>query len=537
MTVNKYGFFEYHDYAIGAKESILIVSDEPLQEGSDTSQIETGVEPWEFSSIEQDAYITRSPLELYNGKDEIGFLTEAISDENGRFEKPVEISIQFDKYYSMTGITINSRNVIKEIKITGLQNDVVVAEGIFSATAKNQFYPINLSVVSEIKLEISAIDKPYHFLGIFDIVYGQTRKFDDVTNVYAKTTNNFSVLGDTIEYDTLDLTIRNPKNEYMFQRRQPIYLIQDGIKKMKFFVDSTDDRENYTTDVLAYDDIANLEDDFLGGMYKKKPFAELINDIIGGIAEYRIESDEILLTGHIPICSRRKALQMVLLAANIKCYKEDVLVFKPLETSVMADIIDQTNIIGDPKKVIKQPVRSITLKTHNYTPTNEREELYHWYLSQTELTQINFTHPIHNIVAYEVYGTDENGQEIIGNVPSENVGFNKFDANYCIVHCSTSNKVVIVGEKYADSKSSVVKRNDILDRNQTYYDYTVDLTIMSDPDLVCESLFNLYAKKNSIRFKTLVDVKMGCVYNILGENYYIKKKKSTLNGIYEVEAF
>lgn len=536
--MNKYGHFEYHDYALGAKESSVIQSDEPLQEGSKLEHIETGVAPWEYSSLEQDAYVTRNPFELYFNQSDLGYLTKAISDENGRFDHPIIIDIQFGEYYSMTGITIKSRNIIKEIKITGLRNNDIVAEGSFFATEKEQFYPLNLELVSQILVEITQIDQPYHFLGIYDIVYGRTRIFDDTTNESAKITNNFSVLGDTIEYDTLDLTVNNPTGEegYLFQRRQPIYFVKDGNRRFKFFVNSGDEHENNTADILAYDEISSLEDDFMGGMYKDKPFSELVAEILGNSASYRIDSEDVLLDGYIPICSKRKALQMILLAANLRCYKEDVLVLKPLEASEQEEILDQSNILSNPKKSKKQPLRSMKLKTHNYSKNSEEIELYRWYLSQTELTQINFSEPAHSVVAYEVVGVDENGNDVLDIVPSVNVGFNAMDVNYCIAHCSTSKKVAIFGKGFSDSTSSVTAKNEIIDPNQIYDDYEIETTIIGNAKDVCHSLFELYSRKNSIQFKTLVDVKPGCVYNILGSDYYIKKKKDTLEGLYEVEA-
>lgn len=535
--MNKFGLFHYEDFAVGAKESAVYHSDSTLQDGSSLDQLQVGVEPIYLSSLEQDAYVTRRPELNYVGNTEIGFTTAEISDESGNFAIPVKIEVDFFGYYSMTGITISSRNILKNVKIAGFQNFELVAEQSFSATSKEQFYPIVLDLIDRVEITVYSINEPFHFLGIFDIQYGKLRIFDSSKIESARITNNFSVLADTIEYDTLDLSVISPDSEeYLFQRKQPVYFIDDGVKKAKFFVDSGDEHENHTIDILAYDQIANMENDFLGGIYKKKSVAELIGEILGSEVEYRIEFEDSVVSGYIPICSRRKALQMVLLASNIRLYREDVFIFKPLESVAREEKLDKTNIIGNPQKSKKQPVRSVRVKKHNYSKKTERSEVHHWYLSQTKLTQINFSSPMHDLRAHEVIGVDENGNDILDTVQSVNVGFNKVGDNYCIVHCYTDNKVVITGAGYSDSTENFYKENPIIGNNLIYTDIEVDLTLSGDAQAVCDLLYDLHSKKDSVKFNTLENVQLGGLYSILGNDYYIKKKKNTLNGVYEVEA-
>ena len=65
---------------------------------------------------------------------------------------------------------------------------------------------------------------------------------------------------------------------------------------------------------------------------------------------------------------------------------------------------------------------------------------------------------------------------------------------------------------------------------------SLTLTIASKPKEICNLLYELYSRKNSITFKTFVDVEIGGNYSILGESLNIKSKKQSLDGLYEVEA-
>ena len=176
------------------------------------------------------------------------------------------------------------------------------------------------------------------------------------------------------------------------------------------------------------------------------------------------------------------------------------------------------------------------VKQHNYSKGTEETELYHWYISTTENVLITFSAPMHSLKAYEVTGVDENGNDIISETESRNVNFIKSGANYCIVSNKSSNKIVIKGLGYVDSTVNYVKNNPLIAINEVYEEKTVELTISSNPQEVCNLLYDLYSRKNSIKFNTFQDLEVGGYYNILGENLNIKSKHQTLNGIYEVEA-
>lgn len=654
MMMNKYGYFKYSDFAVGAKENASYSINKELQEGSALTQLSVGVEPYNFASLELNSYITSQPKLLYKMQQNLGLLTADVSNENGVFEEPIVLTVNFPAYFSMTGITINSRNIIKKITITAYQNDTQIVSETYSTTTNENFYPINIELANKIVFTVTEIDKPYHFFGIFNIEYGKIRFFNDETSVNVEITNNFSVLSDTLEYDTLDLTvIDSEKEDYLFQRKQPIDFVVDKTSKARFFVDSGTELDDNTVQLLAYDEIASLEDNFYGGIYENYPFDTLISDILSGTnINFSTENtNNILLSGYLPISSRRKALQTVLQGSNIRCYKGEKLVFKPLEMQISDIVFDETNILNKPQKNKKQEIRSLTVKQHNYSKGTEETELYSWYISSTENNLITFPTPIHELKAYEIVGADEYN-DIISETESKDLEFIEKKPNYCVVrnNIDTNNnlffgeieqggisstiggenyetnerirfknflsiesgqykvsasqpciffvyvydenenflaeeslfktsdealyldfpirsnrkikvvmkykedkaivpsdisdlkitknnvKFLIVGKKYVDSTTDYVNRNSLILSNNNYEEKIIELTISSNPQEVCNLLYDLHSRKNSIKFNTFFDVEMGGCYSILGEVLNIKSKHQTMNGIYEVEA-
>ena len=538
--MNKYGRFEYLDYATGIEYwEHSFSSPESLQDISFMGYLIDGQKPYDYASFEQDSYVTNKPKKLYKYDQSFAFLTQKLSNEDGVFEEPVVLEVEFLSYISFTGITISSRNLIKNIVIQAYRDGVEIAKGTFSAIYKDNFYQIDAELVNFVRFTITEIDEPYHFCGIFDIKYGKKRIFDDSIVVNSQISNNFSVLGDTLEYDTLDLTVVDPEKEnYLFQRKQPVDYVLNENKKNRFYIESGLELDNNTVQILAYDEIASLEDDFYGGIYENYSFNSLISDVFSGTnINFKTQNtDDIKLSGYLPISSRRKALQKILQGCNVRCYKGENLVFKPLETQSTNFIIDETKIIEKPQKTKTQEISSLIVKKHNYSKGTEFVEAYHWYISTTQNTTITFSEPLHSLEAYEVIGVDENGNDVLSEIQSTKITFKKKEANYCIVSSDTSNKVVIKGLKYIDSIVNYSKKNPYLSANGLYEDVNVDLTISSDPQEVCNLLYELHSRKNSVRFKTFLDVDVGGCYYILGEKLNIKSKLTSLNGIYEVEA-
>jgi hypothetical protein len=538
--MNKYGYFRYADIAFGAKEDALYSTNKELQERSALTQLSVGVKPYDFASFEQGEYITSKPKLLYRNQQGLGYVTKQLSDENGVFENPINIIGVFDNYNTTTGITVHSRNIILDIEIIAYRDNQEIARGSFVAEKEEQFYPISIELANKIEIIVKKIAEPLHFFGFFNIEYGTVRIFEEKDFKEANITNSFSVLGDTLEYDTLDLNIVDFEDvNFLFQKKQPIEYIFDENIKSRFYVNEGQKSSDIITDLSCYDAIFNLEDDFGGGIYNNYSAKQLIDDIFNGKKiNYEIAENinNIKLNGYLPITSRRKALQTVLQGSNIRCYKGDKLYFKPFNTILEDVMLDETNIIDMPQKTKKQEIRSIVLKNHNYSKGTELVEAYHWYISTTQNTIITFNEPLHSLKAYEVTGVDENDNDIVSETESKNVTFVKREANYCIVSNKSSNKIVIKGLKYVDSVVNYEKKNPYIAVTGSYDDVNVELTISSNPQEVCNLLYDLYSRKNSINFITFENLKIGGYYNILGENLNIKSIKHSLNGLYEVEA-
>jgi hypothetical protein len=537
--MREYGYLRYSDFAIGAKENASYTCNKTLQNGSALSQLSTGVTPWHFVSFEKNEYSTNAPQEFVSVSSELGLLTESVSDDAGVFSPAVVLTAQFTDYYSMTGITIHSRNIIKNITITAYRDDDVIKTSQFSANDYEFFYNFDVSLVNKITFAVSEIEEAGHFFCIYNIEYGKIRFFDDENISSIEIANRCSVDGETIEYDTLSLVINKDESvDYLFQAKQPLDYIKDNVVKNRFFVYEGGEQDGNTIRVTAYDAVSNLENDFYGGIYSNYSFDSLVSDIMDGtgVSYESVGTSNILLTGYIPICSRRKALQLVLQGSNIRLLKKEKLVLEALQGTTEG-VYTETNIADAPQITKKQNVKSVIVKNHNYTKGTEEVELYHWYVSTVKDVTITFPYPVHSLSAYEVTGVDEYGNDIISNTQSANVTFVSQGANFCSIRNTSSNKIVIKGKKYIDSVVEYYKTSQYISPTEKYNDITYgEITIVSSPQSVCDYLYGVATNHTEVAFVTIDEPKIGGRYEILGENYNLKTVKHNMTGVYEVEA-
>lgn len=579
---NEHGYFKYFGVIPQEKSTIGLTTNATLQQRGFIEGLKDDIIPLDFASFEQDKYDTENPKMLYRSDkfDEYGWtsgekarwnrgldlITTQISNENGVLPSKVQIKAIFNEYYTFPGITIRSRNTIPFVNITAynksdevilqetvyLQNQSEVKYGNTGIVDNEMFYPIMLDTVKSVVIEFEQVQEPYHFLWVTGIDFGEISVFDESNLVDVEINSFVSVLGDTLEYDTADILLFTPdEQEHLFFEKQQLRYIkgfnENGFEETKetFYIDNGVSNDNGTMSISAYDSVSLLETTFYGGMYNNYALSSLILDILDGTGVLHDFTDlpNITLNGWLPISSRRNALKTVLLASNVRCFElGDYLVFKPISSELKADVLDETNIVANPQMTDKKPVDEIKIKYHSYKKNTKDEdmvELFNGELERFTETLITFNNPVHWIIAYEIIGVDENGNDIIADTPISNTDsfrLTLLTQNACKVFYTGINNVVIYGKEYITSDFWFTKQRDKIATNRVYDTVTIDLPIMADLNAVATKLLELHSRPKTIRFLTTKQLEIGGYYNILGENLNVKSIRNSFNGLYEVEA-
>ena len=547
MPTNKYGYLSRKSQAISSKAFDFDINI-ALQNNSNVSQIGASGSRW--ATFERDRFNLNTDrsnrLFLANEYDEIGVVSVAQSNSTGAFTTPVKLtaSVKDDKYVTQNGITFIGLNFIKSLEVYAYRDNTQVA--LYNLTdadsiqtdlgfEKKQVFLVELQVVNKVEFIVSKIDKPYQFFYVRDFRLEAEEDFKSDTLISVEATNHFSVYGDNIEYSTLDFQIKKDEYDRIFQKNEAISVIKDeGVSKF-FTQQSTEARNTYTVNCADFTSL--LESEFLGGIYNRKITGKLINDCIGSeLSEFYMVSASIFtkeLTGYLPICSKREALQQILLATNARKYKlNEVEVFSEFKNELQTLKYDKTNIIGEPQIIRNEPLKKIIVREHNYSKNDEEIEVYNWYAKNG--VQVKFSQPLWDLKIY--YETlDADGNKNVEEWFDQSSGIERHD-NYCVITSISNFKYIIKGKRYTDSIVEYVKENPYTVENQDYLTKTVDLYIHSDSQAVCDLLYELYSRPYSIKFTTLDCPELGGLYDILGHQLNIKSVTEKLDGVYEVEA-
>lgn len=555
MSKNKYGFFKYLDFsASAANVATFDVADVALQKGFNTasgslSKVFSGTGNQDFRSFEPQGFNLNEKVALY-GQAGIaqGVVTAYRSDSSGLFtdgatNSTFKIEIALTGYYSMSGLTVKSRNVIKSLKIEAYQDNTLVASGQLVGNDKEEFFPFVIEDANNIVLTVEQVE-PLSFVGIWGIQFGTEREFGDDSIISASVSKLYSLTAKSLEYDTLDLTVLDPqRGDYLVQNKQTIDFCVGEKNIERFFANQGAENGDNTTTIQAYNVVSIFEAKTLGGF-----FGAGANQVIRALVKplgYDISIDEWKepdIDGYIPICSVREALQYIAIGSGLRFSNQDgldTLRVEPVPKEPEETAVEYTeaNIVGSPKYDKTDLVKSVTLKLHKLSQVKDTEELYHWYIEKNKKVKITFSSPHANLKAYEVTGHNVDGDDLVAETPSKNVTFEKKEANYCVVVNKSSNKIVIIGNKYEDTTVEYVSKSAELADNDEASEVSYETYICTDdPQAICDELLKQNNRRTKITFSTLDRPKIGKAYNILGKVMVITKVTDTLTGVYEVEA-
>lgn len=559
MSKNKYGFFKYLDFSASAANGATFdIARIALQKGFDTtsgsvSKVFSGTGNQDFRSFEPQGFNLNEKVALY-GQTGIaqGVMTAYRSDSNGLFVDGesnflFKIEISLKGYYSMSGLTIKSRNVIKSLKIEAFRDNSPVASGQFTGSEKEEFFPLVIDNANSITLTVEQVE-PLSFIGIWGIQFGTAREFGDESIISASVSKLYSLTAKSLEYDTLDLTVLDPqRGDYLVQNKQTIDFCVGEKPIERFYANQGTENGDNTTTIQAYNVVSVFETQTLGGFFgaDASRVIELIIKPIG----YNVLGMDIAnaptIDGYFPICSIREALQYIAIGSGLRFSSQDgvdnnrCLLAEPVPTEPEETAIEYTeaNIVGTPKYDKTDLVKSVTLKLHKLSQVKDTEELYHWYIAKNKKVKITFSSPHANLKAYEVTGKNADGDDLVAETPSKNVTFEKKEANYCVVVNKSSNKIVIIGNKYEDTTVEYISKSAELADNDEASEVSYETYICTDdPQAICDELLEQNNRRTKITFSTLDRPKIGKAYNILGDVMVVTKVTDTLTGVFEVEA-
>lgn len=467
-----------------------------------------------YSTLEKNHFVLDGKSENMGDNPSVAWWSKRMSNYQGNFIPSLTMTISFSQAHSSMGLTFTFSKYAYCNNLRLRYYDSSDTK-IFDETYQpdNYEYFCEGTVTNYRKIEITFYDTnvPYRYLKLYKIMYGRAVLFEGDNLINANLLEQVNLLSDELSINTLDFTvyseddrfnILNPSGVYStLQQRQPLNVYQqkqDEITNMgTFYIDSWQSKNDNKMEFSGIDLIGLLDKTtFDGGMYANVTAKNLIDAIFtsAGIDtdSYSIQSEiqNISLTGYIPVCTHREALQQVLftIGAIANCARTDIIELYRVGNE-QANPISRGDVFQGTREIEQgEIITGVLLQAHNYSVGTERKKLFEGQLV-AGTHKITFGSPASN---FTITG---------GTIQSSN-------ANYVIVTVTTAGNVVVYGYEYVDNTQDITVLNSGLEGNEKSNILKIDsvyLTNSSNAQSIGQRIIDYYNGRYITKFKFVID--------------------------------
>lgn len=389
----------YIDAPEGAQEKMTAVG-ESGNALSDASLIATGARDVPYATLEPGIWKLNGTMHILPDDPDPGWWSLERSENDGRFSKPPIITISFPVPYGSTGFTFrfspSTQQWCSEIKGTWYNGQTLIIEKTYYPTGANWILQETVESFDKVVFELLATNNPSQFAKIQKIEIGRTVLFGADEIISARLVNEVDPSLCELTVDTMSFEMHDPQERsFLPQENQRVELLQDGKLRASHYITSSTRKAKSNYSISCQSSIGLLNDDFMGGLYTEKPLKELVAEILNG---WEFEIDEQFtgktVTGYLPVCSQREALQQVSFAVGALISTQDSTKIRllPISTTVNARFQNSDILLGGSVKTAPRYAR-VSVKSHTYTKTDIVETLMEEEEIEGATETITFTAP------------------------------------------------------------------------------------------------------------------------------------------------
>lgn len=483
----------YDDIALGAKED----STAETQDKDYYVDLENLKEEIEFPDYamclpryaKMDGSFSNAPDELID----MGYVSDSISGPDGAFETPPSITFTFSEHHSSVGITLRfndySGDYCSKVRISWYQGEELLTEQEYAPESFEYFCYGVVDYYNRVVITFLKTSKPYRNVFLTGITWGLIRVFKDDEIEDINCLLELNPTSEEISVNTMDYTLRS-KTEYAFefQKKQKQTLYFDEAILGIFYLKDGRQLGTKRYYMEAQDAVGLLDDNpFMGGIYTDEPVPDLLDSIMAGEGITYFMDDsfrDTVVSGYLPICSKREALQQLAFAigAMVNTGYDRQLYLYPLQTEVSGEFTNKDIFLGLTVNH-EDIVTGVRLCVHQYTPGTEAVEIYRGDLSGN--MKIEFSEPYHSLA-------------ITGGTIGE------CDVNFACI-TGTGDEVVLTGKKYNHNISSITKENPKVTQNKKIAEIKeATLVTASNADAVLNRIYESYRSNESVGFSAVI---------------------------------
>ncbi len=421
--------------------------------------------PPKAATLEQDFFLLDGSLSLFPDTASLfdwGVWWEELSNEEGAFSQPQELTVEFLQDHSSAGLTLDfdphSQNWPSSVEVRWFAaSGQVLSRGVFSQTGNRWRLQNKVENYRKLVIGFLGTSRPYCFCKLCGLDYGIEKVWEGEELVEANLTEELDPISAALPLNTLqwsiysqngDFDLLNPKGAYsLLQQGQKVdaagWIDKTKVELGSFYLENWQSLGNGQIRLTARDAVSLMErKSFLGGIYNSISGKALMGEIFGvaGVpVSFSEDLPDSLLSGWLPVCSCREALRRVAFAmgAVVDCSRQkEVKVALPDHRPTI--LLSQKSKLEGQEMQTRDTVEAVELTCHTYSADSQVKRLYEGTL-QTGSHRLYWSQPTHSLT-------------ITGGVIEAS------GANYADITVSTLGTVVVSGYGYAEGKQVVTAK-------------------------------------------------------------------------------
>ena len=411
----------------------------------------------------------------------VGYWSLSKSGSNKEFTTPLTLTINFTRNHSSVGLTLkfSQYSYCTQLKISYYDSgDTLLSEETFNPDGYEYFCEDIVANYRKIIITFYKTNEANRYLKLYRIQYGKTIVFEGDNLISANIVEELDPLGDELSINTLDFVsfatdekfnILNPQGVFVaFQKTQSLkaYKVANDVftDMGTFYLESWQNKSEKSMEIRGIDAIGIMDKiEFNGGIYSSISAVTLIESIFAkaNITSYTIEDiTSETITGYIPICTCREALQQILftLGAVADCSRSDAIKIYKLTEVEEPNEITKSQILQNTKE-IKQTeiVTGVSVTTHSYKLKRATETIYEEDLTAGTY-KVTFSQPSANLSISGGTITESGVNYAVINVTGSSSSSSKYYGNKTVTitgstYDDLTNTITITDGEYHDSEN------------------------------------------------------------------------------------
>ena len=372
----------YEDVAVGAADASTVTTT-AKKDFANPALLPYGTDAGLLASCEQNQWVLDGTRVLL-GNQRAAFWSAVQSNDDCTFDAAPTITISLNGQFSSPGIFFyfdgSEGDYCSEIVLTWYNGEEQLATRTFAPNSYKYFCEQQVDLYNKLVVQINKTHLPNHYAKISQIFFGIVREFERAELRSVRVTEGLNIISDDLEINTLDFSLDSADDiDYVFQQKQPVSAYDSDHLIGVFYIESSSRKSVSVYDISCIDALGVMDSEpFAAAIYSGASAKTLIQTILAGhfTLEYDSSLDDAKVTGYIPDCTKREALQQIAfsICATIDTSGTRGIKVRKLTSDEAAEIpLDRLYTGGSVET--SSPVTEVRVTAHAYKTTGSGDSV------------------------------------------------------------------------------------------------------------------------------------------------------------------